>query len=276
MATESRRDRRRIDAWSGITGTDVIPDGQFRWYDGVTGYGASEVLEVLGDGSTQLQNLDLRQVIIDGTQTIYGDKTFDDDITVNGSLSGTILPQVGSMYIQYPFEDIPATFYGGGTWVNISEKAKGYELSTSGWVSREDVGQTLYTETDYVVTDTISGSPSGTYDGETVSTVFTFTGQTIRFEGGNAETWEEGTQLDAMQRITASAGVALNRANLSSHTGAFSGTGANGLSDSSAISGGYDTFDFDSADSTSPNTAKTDDDETRMTNFTVRAWKRTA
>ena len=67
-----------IEAWSGITGTDVIPSGQKRWYDGVTGYNASEVLEVVGDGSTQLQNLALRQVLEDGAQDIYGVKTFDD------------------------------------------------------------------------------------------------------------------------------------------------------------------------------------------------------
>lgn len=267
MASYDRKYRRFIEDWGDVVSTDVIPDGESRWYDGVTGYQSSEIIELTGNGSSAISALNKQQIMTDGAQTIYGNKTFD------GSVTAAVVPPVGYTYVQYPFDSTPLALYGGGTWVDISQKAKGYELSVSGWVSREAVGQTLYTETDYEATDTISG---GTYDGETVSTVFTFTGQTIRFSGGKAETFEEGTQLDASQRITGTIG---NIKPISDGTDSCAGvftvdSTASGSGDSG--SSGPSVVDFDSADSSSPNTAKTDDDETRMTNFTVRAWKRTA
>lgn len=77
MATYNRKDRRRIEDWSGATTANVIPAGQFRWYDGVTGYNASEVIDMVGDGSTTIASLPKRQPVTNGAQTLYGIKTFD-------------------------------------------------------------------------------------------------------------------------------------------------------------------------------------------------------
>ena len=77
MATENRKDRRRIEDWGGATTSNVIPDGQYRWYDGVAGYNAAEVIELIGDGSITIASLPKRQPNTDGAQTLYGVKTFN-------------------------------------------------------------------------------------------------------------------------------------------------------------------------------------------------------
>ncbi len=68
-------------------------------------------------------------------------------------------------------------------------------------------------------------------------------------------------QVDAMQRITGSFGG--GRSSIS--TGPFTNNGTRAVITSGASA--EDNIDFDSADSTSPNTAKTDDVESRMTNM---------
>lgn len=77
MATYNRKDRRLIEDWGGVNTAVVIPDGQFRWYDGVTGYNAAEVIELVGNGSTTIASLPKRQPATDGAQTLYGVKTFN-------------------------------------------------------------------------------------------------------------------------------------------------------------------------------------------------------
>lgn len=77
MATYNRKDRRRVEDWTAAVKTNVIPDGQFRWYDGVTGYNAAEVIEMVGDGSITIASLPKRQPATDGAQTLYGIKTFN-------------------------------------------------------------------------------------------------------------------------------------------------------------------------------------------------------
>jgi hypothetical protein len=57
MATEDRRDRRRIDDYTGVTTTVTIPAGQYRWYDNVTGHDADKVIELVGDGTRTIAQL---------------------------------------------------------------------------------------------------------------------------------------------------------------------------------------------------------------------------
>jgi hypothetical protein len=76
--------------------------------------------------------------------------------------------------------------------MNVSEKAWGYELSVSGWVPRVDVHD--WSEADYSATDTVIG---GTYNGETVNTVFNPEGKFFAIEGTResgvtAKTFETG------------------------------------------------------------------------------------
>lgn len=78
-----------VEDYTGVSTTVVLPDGQKRWYDNVTGYQTSEIIEVVGDGSTQLGSLPKRQPLTDGAQTIYGNKTFDDPAEFDGTATFT-------------------------------------------------------------------------------------------------------------------------------------------------------------------------------------------
>jgi len=104
-------------------------------------------------------------------------------------------------------------------------------------------------------------------------------GDFIRFEGGDASAFEAGQQSDALQKIT---GI-LSVARLSSGgdiaggvSGVFTTGGLAGSRGTANTSGSlsYRQIEFDNADSVSPNTAKTDDVETRAVNRTVRKWRR--
>lgn len=106
-------------------------------------------------------------------------------------------------------------------------------------------------------------------------------GNSFRTEGGNAAAFG-GTQTDAMQRITAQV-LVFNAVNtgggLSQSAGAFTISQSTGTLGLGGTGGGIETkygqLDFDSSLSTFPNTAKTNDVETRVQNETVRLWKRT-
>lgn len=217
-----------------------------------------------GTASTLYKMFRVTDVTYAGIATTIAGKNFGSMVD-NEAVWSVIGKPVGETYIQMPFHPTPASLYGG-TWTDITAKASGYELSVSGWVSRADVGQPLWTETDYVPTDTVSGSPGGAYDGETVDTVFTVEGQTIRFSGGLAATFETGTQLDSMQG---------HWHNLEVNNGAPGGVTATPTGNAGAVV--YTLANrvkgpvTDGTNGT-PRTAA----ETRMTNFTVVFWKRTA
>lgn len=78
MANENKRRFIDVEDYSAATTTDVIPNGQVRWFNKVTGYNAAEIIELVGDGSTTIASLARRQWLTDTAQTLYGIKTFDD------------------------------------------------------------------------------------------------------------------------------------------------------------------------------------------------------
>lgn len=82
--------------------------------------------------------------------------------------------------------------------------------------------------------------------------------------GGVAPTLAE-IQGDAMQRITGQvANSSGNRSVFQTADGVFDLTGASDSTSSGAVSGWFEELNFDSANSVSPNAAKTDDNETRV------------
>jgi len=102
-------------------------------------------------------------------------------------------------------------------------------------------------------------------------------GDFIRFEGtaGNgktAKTFGTGEQLDYMQRITGTIGRI--HANAVTTSGVFSSVGESNQAGSGSNTN-Y-TLTFDSAESTNPNVAKTDNIETSPVYVTVKKWRRTA
>jgi hypothetical protein len=105
-------------------------------------------------------------------------------------------------------------------------------------------------------------------------------GDFIRFEGGNASTFNSGQQLDAMQKVTGSLGDGSTGdglvGNLVTQSGALSFANQRTLTFAGASSVLINDITFDNSNSTSPNPAKTDDNETRAVNRTVRKWRRTA
>ena len=99
----------------------------------------------------------------------------------------------------------------------------------------------------------------------------------FRTPGGQASTFGSGIQEDAMQRITGSIqGIAHGKYRGPAVEGAFTHRERERGGGNAEGPGGTDTFDFDSANSVSPASAKTDDAETRPRNRTFRIWKRTA
>jgi len=217
----------------------------------------------------------------DGTPLANIDRYIEWDDLITAIQNAGFPPPVGKIVFQEPFEDTPDDLYSGTTWRNVSEKAWGYELSVSGWVARVDVH--AWSEADYAATDTVSG---GTYDGETVNTVFNpegkfFSVEGTRDSGVTAKAFETGFDTDAIQRIIGSF-ISLAGAYDSGAAALIDGEGAftttnNGESNSDTPSGSHNNqqfIEFDSADSVSPNAAKTNDYETRPEYFTVRAWIR--
>jgi hypothetical protein len=77
MANENKRRFIDVEDYSAATTTDVIPNGQVRWFNKVTGYNAAEIIELVGDGSTTIASLARRQWLTDTAQTLYGVKTLD-------------------------------------------------------------------------------------------------------------------------------------------------------------------------------------------------------
>jgi len=100
----------------------------------------------------------------------------------------------------------------------------------------------------------------------------------FRTPGGQASAFESGIQEDAMQRMTGYLGKFNDYAGRHHHpTGAFTGTPAGyGTGIKKGSGDHYTHLNFDSSLSTTPNTAKSDDSETRPRNRTFRIWKRTA
>jgi hypothetical protein len=209
----------------------------------------------------------------DGTPIANIDRYIPWDDLITAIQNAGFPPPVGKIIFQEPFEDTPDDLYSGTTWRNVSEKAWGYELSVSGWVARVDVH--AWSETDYAATDTVSG---GAYDGETVNTVFNPEGkfravEGTRDSGVTSKAFETGFDADAMMRITGSFGGERGLFTTASGIYSLSGSTSN-RPDGTASSGNYYTIATDSADSTSPNAAKTNDYETRPEYYTIRAWVR--
>jgi hypothetical protein len=219
----------------------------------------------------------------DGTPLANIDRYIEWDDLITAIQAAGFPPPVGVFKKQQPGEPTPAFLWSGTSWTNISEKAWRYELSVSGWVNRTDVH--AWSETDYAATDPVVG---GTYDGETVNTVFNPEGKFESMEGTResgvtAKTFGEGYDADAMQRITGEIahvdaggdyGILRSDAGLS---GVFSGE-AQDRDNSMGGSSTNSTHDilFDSSTSISPNAAKTDDAETRPEYYSTRMWVRTA
>ena len=109
-----------------------------------------------------------------------------------------------------------------------------------------------------------------------------FAGDFFRVEGGNALAFNAGRQNDALLRVTGSF-TTRNTASGGDVVTGFTGAFSDGGDNSGTITVGTDSanqnrriINFDNADSVSPNASKTDDDETRSVNQTIRVWKRTA
>ncbi|MDC7218653.1 MAG: hypothetical protein PQJ59_01860 [Spirochaetales bacterium] len=122
-------------------------------------------------------------------------------------------------------------------------------------------------------------APGTLWSGTTWSAQFESEGIFFRTPGGYASSFNSGIQMDAMQRITGSINVAAGNAGPLRSDADLSGVFSSGSTtydsfDTSSADGVE--LDFDSADSTSPNSAKTNDYETRPKNRTIRVWKRTA
>ena len=68
-----------VEDYTAITTSVVPPDGQKRWYNNGAslGYNASEVFEIVGNGSDDIATLSKRGAILLTAQTFYGVKTFD-------------------------------------------------------------------------------------------------------------------------------------------------------------------------------------------------------
>lgn len=214
----------------------------------------------------------LNRVVADTAET-------DSDTILTANGVNELIARVGKLYLQYPFMPTPDEFYGVGTWLNISARAVGYGISDTNsgnptsYISREDAGQGMdFADSDLAEDDEII---SGTYTGMYVRSVECYSGMFFRVEGGNAEIFNDTLQMDAMQRITGQTQGGLFWNTSGSSSGVFSTYAS---SDTRPANGGYSTrgITFDSAASESPNTAKTDDIETRSINRTNRIWIRTA
>ena len=189
-----------VEDYSGVTTSVVMPAGQSRWFDTVTGYPATSVINLVGDGVATIAVLLSR---FGATSLIY---------------------PIGYVYWQFPGKDSPDDMSLIGTWANISS---------------------------------------------------TFAGDFFRAEGGDASAFDSGEQADAMQRITGAIGS--DASPFPALEGVFSEqSGLPSQNGASIASGQTGDIVFDSADSTSPNAAKTDDVETRPVNHTIRLWERTA
>ena len=212
-----------------------------------------------------------------GIFDVDGNNVINNNLTVNGTLTATITPSIGDIYKRMPFTEAPGTKYSGTTWVNISARAWGYNLSVSGWVARLDVHD--LSESDYAATDTVSG---GTYDGETVDEVFTFAGLFEQIEGTYgtgmaAKAFETGADPDVMQEITGTVNVWQYSTLSPVPDGVFSDSFANTKPRPTASTDNTGlTIDFKSSNSTSPNTAKTNDYWTKPASFTVQYYYRSA
>jgi hypothetical protein len=125
-------------------------------------------------------------------------------------------------------------------------------------------------------------SPATLYTNQTWSNISsTFAGDFFRVEGGKANTYDSGEQEDAMQRITGDTNTQFATTTTTNPAGGGDGALDMDNSGTNVSNIGGSTYyrsaiTFDSANSTSPNAAKTDDDETRPVNWTIRIWERTA
>ena len=172
-----------------------------------------------------------------GKETDTGRLKQGDGSTAWNSLSyNDAVFPVGYIYTQYPGKNSPIDMGFFGTWENISDEYPGYFFRSEDGGSGED----------------------------------------------NASEFESGVQQDAMQRITGSFGLS-DDAGLQNGT-ELNGVFGNGSDKTLGIPTGSlastatrdNNVSFDSSESTSPNTAKTDDNETRPINVTIRLWERTA
>ena len=121
-------------------------------------------------------------------------------------------------------------------------------------------------------------APDDIFTGTWSNISSSYAGDFFRAEGGRAAAFGSG-QNDAMQRISG-----LLRAKAGADHGVFSSSSNGIFSDvidyrsratgDSVVRASHAGINVDSANSTSPSSAKTDDYETRPANRTVRIWKR--
>ena len=90
-----------VEDYSGINDAVVMPAGQSRWFDTVTGYPSTSVVNLVGDGTATVATLLAR---FGATSLIY---------------------PVGYVYWQFPTKDSPADMGFIGSWTNISSDFPG-------------------------------------------------------------------------------------------------------------------------------------------------------
>ena len=101
MANEDFEFIYTVEDYSGVNDADVMPAGQSRWFDTVTGYPSTSVINLVGDGTATIATLLAR---FGATSLIY---------------------PVGYVYWQFPTKDSPADMGFIGSWTNISSDFAG-------------------------------------------------------------------------------------------------------------------------------------------------------
>lgn len=210
-----------------------------------------------------------------------GDCIIGGDLSAIGSISGAIsTPEVYDFYDQEPQTEIPSSKFSGTSWINVSNRAIFYHLAASSGgaetdvVTRDEVEHNNgsgtwaidkeYAFSDLIYDDVIGGS--GTYAGKYIIAVDDYSGQFKRIDGGSAESFENGEQLDAFQ---------------GHHHKVWNYTGSGASINMSIVSNGQTPYvdNVTLQQVQEPTTDGTNGtpritSETRPKNYTIRKWRR--
>lgn len=284
MSNIPARSRHTIYDYSAYDTTQIPLEGEKRYFDNIL-TGITHPCYVLGDGSTQINSLKFQGIINIKTDVNInlGVLAIDGNrVCINNTKAGSITVTAGA-YTRTLYENEIVEFrYNGSEWRELYRNYGMPLKSIIAW--HKDFSASIDLPDNWVECNgqVLSDSESP-FDGETIPNLNGDAGGAnspnlsikaqMFLRGG---TISGNGQEDAAQKITGSwdsLKLTSGFSNVRSANGAFSiGAGGNasaGLDTTAVGSYSTDRMSFDNANSTSPNTAKTDDEETRPVNMSV-------